>query len=211
MNRTKAIIDFTNYTAAQLGPIAQTIHEKMTENAATFASPPIPMTELRTLVIDYDEKLVARTSRASAAVIALREARRAIEEALRVLGQYVIGVAKGDPTIVERSGFPFYRTAHAPDYSPPVAPANLRLRHGDVTGAILARYKVKRQKSANEVQTCTGDPNVEVDWIKRGMFRGGRVNLSDLPPGEVVWVRVRTVGLKAVMGAWSDPAQIRVR
>jgi hypothetical protein len=26
----------------------------------------------------------------------------------------------------------------------------------------------------------------------------------------VVWVRVRTVGLRGVMGAWSDPAQLRV-
>jgi hypothetical protein len=29
------------------------------------------------------------------------------------------------------------------------------------------------------------------------------------PPGGLLSVRVRTVGLKGVMGAWSDPAQIR--
>src|SRR6187455_2476902 len=110
MNRTKAIIDFSNYTAAQLSPIAQTIHDKMTENAATFASPPIIMTALQALVTDYDEKLVARASRAWAAVIALREARRTLEEALRVLGMYVNGEAKGDPVLVERSGFPMYST-----------------------------------------------------------------------------------------------------
>jgi hypothetical protein len=26
----------------------------------------------------------------------------------------------------------------------------------------------------------------------------------------IIWVRVRTVGLKGVMGAWSDPAKLMV-
>jgi hypothetical protein len=32
------------------------------------------------------------------------------------------------------------------------------------------------------------------------------LTLSSCP----VWIRVRTCGLQGVMGAWSDPAQIRV-
>ena len=34
--------------------------------------------------------------------------------------------------------------------------------------------------------------------------------ISDLTPGSTVWVRVRTVGLKGIMGAWSHPAKIMV-
>jgi hypothetical protein len=34
--------------------------------------------------------------------------------------------------------------------------------------------------------------------------------MSGFTPGVVVWVRVRTVDLRGVMGAWSDPAQLRV-
>ena len=33
---------------------------------------------------------------------------------------------------------------------------------------------------------------------------------GSLTPGWTLWVRVRTVGLKAIMGAWSDPAKIFV-
>ena len=51
---------------------------------------------------------------------------------------------------------------------------------------------------------------VEADWHVKGMFQGGRAELSGFTPGGGVWVRVRTVGLKGVMAAWSDPAQIRV-
>jgi hypothetical protein len=29
-------------------------------------------------------------------------------------------------------------------------------------------------------------------------------------PGTVVWVRVRTVGLKGAMGAWLDPCAVRI-
>lgn len=210
MNNTKAIIDFSGYTAAELGPVAQTIHTKTTLNAAIFTAPPITMAALLTLITTYDEKLVARTSRATADVIAFNEAREELESQLGVLGGYVNTVAKGDPVIVEKSGFPFYTTGVTPDTSPPEAPTDLKLRHGDVSGTVVARYKPRREPSTNEVQINSGDPNDEASWHTKGIFQRGRAELTGLTPGMVVWVRVRTVGLKGIMGAWSDPAQIRV-
>lgn len=210
MNNTKASIDFSGHTAPELGPIAQNIHDEMTANAATFASPPVTMTALQTLVTTYDQKLVARASNASADVLAFNEAREALEEGLGTLGNYVNTVARGDPMIVEKSGFPSYQTARTPDFSPPAAPTDLRLRHGDLSGTLVARYKPDRQPNTNEVQANTGDPNNGADWQTKGMFRGGRADLTGFSPGVVAWIRVRTVGLKGVMGAWSDPAQIRV-
>jgi hypothetical protein len=60
------------------------------------------------------------------------------------------------------------------------------------------------------VQKCLGDPNVEANWIHAGMFNGGKAILSGIAPGTSVWVRIRTAGLKGVMGAWSDPAKLMV-
>jgi hypothetical protein len=54
-----------------------------------------------------------------------------------------------------------------------------------------------------------GDPNNEAQWQQRALIKGGKGELSGFSPGIVVWVRVRSVGLRGVMGAWSDPAQIR--
>ena len=48
------------------------------------------------------------------------------------------------------------------------------------------------------------------NWSTKGLYQGGRAEMDGFTPGGIVWVRVRTVGLKGVMGAWSDPAQIRV-
>ena len=112
--------------------------------------------------------------------------------------------------IVEKSGFPHYSTSHPADKAPPAAPKNLRLKHGVLSGVIKARYKPAKEKSVNEVQTCTGDPNHEEDWQHAGFFKLGHAELGGHTPGTLVWVRVRTVGLKGVMGPWSDPAQIRV-
>ena len=108
------------------------------------------------------------------------------------------------------SGFPTYTTGAAANPNPPAAPTNLRVKHSGVSGGVVARYKPDRRASTNEVQTCTGDPNEESAWSQYGIFRNGKAAMGGFAPGVLLWVRVRTVGLAGVMGAWSDPAQIRV-
>ena len=98
----------------------------------------------------------------------------------------------------------------ATEPTPPAAPANLRLKQGELSGSLVARYKPERANSMNEVQTTTGDPNDEASWQTKGIYSGGRAEMDGFTPGVVVWVRVRSAGLKGVMGAWNDPAQIRV-
>ena len=210
MNYTKAIIDFSSYSAAELGPVAQHIHDELVANVAVFATPTVTMAALATLIATYNAKLSARESRATADVIAFNTAREAVEVALGRLGSYVNEIAQGDPMTVEQSGFPGYVTSRSADTSAPAAPENLRLRHGDVSGSILARYKAARQPSTNEVQKNAGNPNTEADWVAAGIFQGQKAEVSGLTPGTKVWIRVRTTGLRGVMGAWSDAAQIMV-
>jgi len=126
------------------------------------------------------------------------------------LGNYVNIVVGGDPVIVDASGFPSYSTTRVPDLSAPAAPTDLRLRQGDLSGSAIARYQASRSNSINQVQTCIGDPNVEANWKDAGMFSGGKATISGITPGTTVWVRVRTAGLKGIMGTWSDPAKIMV-
>ncbi len=210
MNNTKATIDFSTYSAADLLPIAKGIHDKMVAHAARFTAPTVAMATLDTQITSYETKLVARASNATTDQIAFNDARELLEESLGALGNYVNGVAKGDAGIVDESGFPAYNTQRPVDFSPPEAPQNLRLSQGTVSGTLVARYKPDRSSSTNEVQTNIGNANTEADWHQQGMYQGGKAELDGFTPGGLVWVRVRTVGLKGVMGAWSDPAQIRV-
>ena len=199
MNHIKAILDFSSYTAAELGPVAQHIHDEFVANVAVFATPTVTMPAFATLISTFNAKLSARESRATEDVLAFNMAREALDVALNRLGGYVNDIAMGDPMIVEQSGFPAYSTSRTADPSPPAAPENLRLRHGDVSGTIVARYKAARQPSTNEVQKNLGNPNVEAEWALAGIFQGQKAELSGLTPGTKVWLRVRTTGLRGVM------------
>ena len=206
--KIKAIIDFTSYTAAELAPVAQTIHDKMLANAATFPAPPVGMAALASLLATYDQKLAARASRASVDVLAFNLARHDLEGALHDLGVYVNFVAKGDAMIVEKSGFPSYGSAQPGPAGPPAQPRDLRLRNGDVSQSIIGRCKPDRPNSMNIVQTNPGDPNNEAGWKYVMTFPGGKFTITGLPVGSTQWARVATVGPGGVVGAWSDPSKI---
>jgi hypothetical protein len=210
MPNTKAILDFSGYPGGDLVPLAHTIHDAMTTNAATFPNPPVMMANLATLITDYEQKLAAKTSRATTDIHAANDARDALETALSSLAGYVNSVAKGDGTIVDLSGIPSYVTGHAVDTTAPPPPASLTLRQGDVSGSVVARYQPGRSPSMNEVQTCTGDPSVDANWHTVGMFSGGKAELTGIAPKTDLYVRVRTCGLKGAMGNWSDLAKITV-
>ena len=210
---TKAIIDFSSYTAAEFAFPAQTIHDKMTANAATFTAPPVSMAALQAIITTYEQKLVARASRDSDAVIAFGLARHNLEAALHDLGLYVNIIAKGDATIVGLSGFPSYTVGPGANPAPsaiPAGPQNLRLGHGGLGSSITGRFKPDRVNSYNVAQLCTGDPNVEANWKTVLQFSGGKFTLTGLTVGSTVWVRVATVGAGGALGPWSDPAKIVV-
>jgi hypothetical protein len=210
MPKVKAVVDFTTYPAPELTPVATMIHDKMLENVAIFVTPQVAMTVLKTAIDDYMAKLAARASNADSDEVAFFVARHALEADLAELGHYVNGLAKGDPVIVDASGFPSYSTARTPDYSAPAAPTNVRVRQGDVSGQWIMRYKPDRDKSMNEIQQCLSDPNVEANWTRVGMFGGGKAQNGGYAPGTTIWLRARTCGLQGIMGAWSDPAKIMV-
>jgi len=210
MPRFKANIDFSKTAAGDLAPIAQNVHDEMTAHAGVFASPPLAMATFQHSIDEYRDKLAARANAGRAEVVACRVARAALEAQLEALGHYVNLTAQGDLTIVQSSGFPYYGTSRPVSASPPAAPENVRLEHGTLSGQIIARYKPKRIHSMNEAQLSTGDPNLEADWQHAGLFSGGKAIFYDLQPGTVIWFRVRTAGIRGLMGAWSDPAKIMV-
>ena len=209
MSTIKAITDFTGESNLALKAIAEAIHTNMTLNAATFPNPTVTMVVLNTQITDYTTKLAATASRTPSDLIAFDAAREVLEESLRGLGNYVNSVALGSAAIVVQSGFPSYDTTRVPDYTPPDAPQNLRVTHGELSGSLIVRYKPERSGSTNEIQVHLGDPNDEAGWMQKLILKGAKGEITGLPPGVIVWVRVRSVGLKGVMGVWSDPAQIR--
>ena len=210
---TKAIIEFSGFTAAELAPIAQTVHDQMSANAATFPSPPVTVGALQSLITTYNTKLAARASGAHADVLAFQAARTPLEGALHELGIYVNFVAKGDAAIVGKSGFLSYNTGSGATPGPapiPAAPINVKLRNGDLPHSVIARFKPDRPSSFNVAQINTGDPNNEAGWQTAAHGTGGKITITGLTPGTILWVRIATVGPGGQLGGWSDPAKIVV-
>jgi predicted nucleic acid-binding protein len=63
------------------------------------------------------------------------------------------------------------------------APANVRLRQGNLSGQWIMRFQPDRQKSMNQVHQCLADPNVEANWTRVGMFGGGKAQNGGYAPG----------------------------
>src|SRR5450432_2257536 len=151
-----------------------TIYTQLLINILLFPALPTGPPALDTLIQTYDLALAKKNSNARADFIAHELARTNLEDTLGDNGGYVNIVAKGDATIVEASGYPSYETGAAPDYSPPLAPTNVVLRPGVISGSFVSRYRPARRRSVNEAQTCVGDPGLEANWKPAGLFNGAR-------------------------------------
>ena len=210
---TKATIDFTSYTAPDLIPVTQTIHDQMVVNAATFPSPVPSMAALLADLTTYQLKLATRASNATVDVLAFQAARAILEGALHDVGVYVNFVAKGVTATVEKSGFPSYSTGAGATPGPstiPGPPQDLKLRLGALSGSVIARFKPDRPSSFNVAWTTTGNPTDEAGWKAASQGSGGKITISGLTPATILWVRVATVASGGQLGAWSDPAKIVV-
>jgi len=209
MSNRKAFVDYSHYDDAALGSLAQTVHDRFVANPTVLTNPPIALATFQTQIDDYMAKLQAKTSGAVSDINAFEAARDQMLNALKMFANTVNSLALGNGAIIDLSGLPSFDTTRIPDITPPAAPQDLRLFHGELSGVIIVRFKAERSPSSNEVQINLGDPNNEAGWVQKALIRGGKVEIDGFPPGIVVWVRVRTMGLKGVMGVWSDPAQIR--
>jgi hypothetical protein len=207
----KARVDYSKDADGDLAGPAQIVHDKMRENGATFATPPITMEAFMTLIERWDTALGESLKGGTDRTTLKTNARVALEEALYQLATYVNLIAKGDKATIDLSGFESYSTDRVQS-GPGVTfiPQNVRWQHGNVSGAETVRWKGDGKGSTYEVQTCTGDPNTESNWTYRGSFTGGRAELDGFNPGTIIWGRVRKIGTGGEVGGWSDPAQTRV-
>ena len=204
----KAISDFSGYTGDALWPAAQAIHDAIPAAGTTFINPaatpplnpPVSMADFQLHNDAVKQGLVAKTSGAVADTVTFNLARHQLETDLGSLAGFVNTIAQGDVAILNASAFPLYDTVHPADYSAPGAPTSVVPRQGDVSGSAVVRFHPARSGSLSEVQTCIGDPTVEANWKTVGMFSGGKAYISNVVPGTLIWIRIRTYGLKNVVG-----------
>lgn len=212
MNTYKAVINFARRTSPEIKTLAGYILDSMSANADVFDKPPVTFEDFQAQISDFTAKLLARAGNATVDVVAARDARAAMLDTLRQLGNYVNSKARGSLEVLILSGFPYYDTRRArgsEPFAPPEPPHGLVLRHGAVSGMILLRFKAELPTAANIVQVSLEGPQDEAVWQGRGTHYSRRLTLSGFPPGVLVYVRVRTIGRGGSLSDWSQVAQIR--
>lgn len=212
MNTYKAVINFARRPSPEIKTLAGFIHETLSANADVFDKPPVSLEDFQAQITDFTAKILARAGNAKVDVVAAQDARVAMLDTLRQLGNYVNIRARGNLEVLILSGFPYYdtrRVRHREPFSPPMPPHRLVLRHGAVSGMILLRFKTELPTAANIVQVSLEGPHNEAVWQDRGIHYSHRLTLSDFPPGVLVYVRVRTIGRGGNLSDWSQVAQIR--
>ena len=208
---TKAVIDYSHFTDAELGTTAEAGHNGVAANPTVFATPDPDLATLLTHITAYKDALTQTVMHPGRdATLAKKAARKVLENDLKTLGTYVNLVAKGDADIVALSGLPSYTTGGSAPVVTRSAPTNLSLKQGQNSGSIDFSCKQSVPSDPLEVQTCTGDPNVEANWGGSRTFAASSGTLTGLTPGAVIWVRVRSVIPGGGTTDWSAVENMRV-
>lgn len=116
----KADSNFKNYTNSKLFLAAQNIHNLILANVATFATPPVTMTQFQTDITAYKNALAAAIKGSKAQTATKDAAKKTVQYDLRILSVYVTQIAQAqyainkDTTavtdIINLSGFKISKT-----------------------------------------------------------------------------------------------------
>lgn len=133
MIKQHANIDFSSYGVEEIAPLALTIINSMTTNADIFATPTVGLDDVTEQVGAYSTILTTPEYPARAAQ--LETARIVVNQSLRTNGIYVNGIANGDLTILEKSGYPISKP-HVP-VGDLTAPLSVKVKNGVAPGTFV--------------------------------------------------------------------------
>lgn len=139
--------------------------------------------------------------------IAYRDKTR--DEVSAILGRVVKHVeliAHGDAALLQSSGFKFIqdRTKRLHSSQPLPAPI-LTLKHGPISGILIANTKPVPGAASYEFRITDSDPTISENFRPFGTFaHGTHITIPDRTPGRTYSVIARCIGT-AGPGAWSSP------
>jgi hypothetical protein len=189
---------------ATLIVFAQEVHDKLTANAALFATPAIQLADFKTAIDDLQTAQQATLMGGVAATIFRDEKKLIVQNMLRTLAAYVTSVAQRDATIITNAGMELAKIGPV-RYDFIDVPTDLRAVC--IGGGIInLRWQKVRNAKSYEVE-YTLDPNVDSSWQRMPVISGSSTMVNALTRKEEYWFRVRTVGTRMLFSDWSSPAK----
>jgi len=136
------------------------------------------------------------------------ESHKNLSDRLSNVANFVEMVSFGDVKMLLSSGYEIRKPAGKPSgNSTPSAP-NLSVKHGEVSGTLVAKANKTQGAASYELQVCTGDPTAEGNWGALAVYASSsRMLVEGREPGKVYSFRLRGIGRNGT-GPWSLPFTI---
>jgi hypothetical protein len=188
-------------SADELITLANDIHEKMTDNATIFATPPVAMADLSSAIDSLSNAQHLTLLGGKAAIIVRNERRKELEDMLRILASYVTTIGRGNEETYSLAGMPVKRRGPL-RYDFLETPTNLRSEsvYGD---AVILRWNKVANAKSYEVE-YTKDPSVDSAWMRTPIVSACRTLIHGLALKEQYWFRVRATGSQGMVSGWSN-------
>lgn len=176
----------------------------MTDNSF-FPTPAPPLVDVQSLLVGFQTAQAVAANGGKVETAAKSTARDILVESTHSLGDYIDRAAGGNLEKLLSSSYPLQKDRAPVDIQP--APANLRLKHGKVSGSIAAYCDPNTHRVLYEWQTAAGASPTE--WQIEPSTNSARSVFSGHAPGSWLYVRVRA-RVPAGAGDWSSVIQIMV-
>ena len=193
----------TTYSDSDIDTSVHAIITALTSNAF-FLNPTPPLADIIALFDAFIAALGAAKDGGKAETAAKNAARVALQDGMRSLGQYIENTAENLEQILT-SKYPLQKERSPLGIQP--APANLRLKHGKVSGSIAATCDVSDHRVMYEWQSANGQNLTE--WVNEAPTNSSRTSFEGHTPGTWLNARVR-IRVPAGAGDWSGVTQIMV-
>ena len=180
---------------------AHTIIASLT-GSLVFTNPAPTIPALTARLAAYTSAVTVARNGGKTETAAKNTARDLLEEDLRELGHYIDKTADTLEDFLS-SNYPLQKERAPIGVQP--APANLRAKHGKVSGSLEAVCDVSDHRVMYEWQTATGQTPAE--WTIQPSTNSSRASFSGFAPG--TWVNTRCrIRVPAGPGDWSSVVQI---
>lgn len=176
MKKQKARIDFSRVPDNDLTELAQLIYNKMFGNP-DFPNPTPTLIVFQTSITDYSDALIKAKDGTKQDTAEKNSKRKALEENLSILGDYVNDTAKGDVVKLEGSGFPLTKVPEPVGILPP--PESFDVTVCKNPGDVKIKISVVKRASGYIVLFAKVPPPVnDAEWqsktfsMSRGLITG---------------------------------------
>jgi len=200
------IINFSSLNDSEFLTKARFINTSLGKHPALSGEYPSYVPSLKVLDQSIQEMQAAcdaAAHRDSQKIKLKNEARKKVDGNLKKIGQHLELFAADDVSLLQNSGYDLRRSAIKVKGANALASPHLAVRHGDLSGTMIAKGNRVPTAGSYELQFTDGDPTVEESWRQQGIYVAiSRIEVTGVQPGKNYSFRMRGISSHGP-GVWS--------